>query len=166
MVHMQGGRGGVENKENQPMSTSEVLTKLVASESVEAFYAENAERLQTPELTQYLDGLCKEKRVRPNDLLRETDIDRGFGYQIFTGRRRLSRDTALKLALGLRLTVEETQRLLLISKNNQLYPRVPRDAAILYSLHHGIGYMETQEKLFDLSMTLLGEDTKYEKFRR
>jgi len=53
--------------------------------------------------------------------------------------------------------VEQTQRLLTISKNSQLYPRVPRDAAILYCLHNGFGYRGTQEKLYEWGMTTLGE---------
>jgi len=155
-----------ENKEAQPIPTSEVLTKLVTAGNLDEFYSENAEQLNVPALSDYLNELCESKGISSSDLMQKTDIERGFGYQIFTGRRRLSRDVALKLALGLGLNVDETQRLLLISKNSQLYPRVARDAAILYSLHNGIDYRETQVKLHDLEMTILGEDTKYEKLIR
>jgi len=155
-----------DNKEAQPIPTSEVLTKLVTAENLDEFYNENAEQLQVPVLSDYLNELCESKGISSGDLMQKTDIERGFGYQIFTGRRRLSRDVALKLALGLGLDVDETQKLLLISKNSQLYPRVARDAAILYSLHNGIDYRETQVKLHDLGMTILGEDTKYEKLVR
>lgn len=146
--------------------TAEVFTELIASGSFGAFYAENAEQFQPPELTQYLAELCESKGVQYNDLFQATDIDRGFGYHIFAGRRRLSRDNALKLALGLGMDVEETQRLLLVSKNSQLYPRVPRDAAILYCIHHKQSYRETQDNLYDWGMTVLGEEVKYEKLGR
>jgi hypothetical protein len=143
--------------------TAEVLVKLMAAESFQAFYAENIDVLQLPALPEYLTGLCERKGILPHRLFRETDIEKSLGHQIFSGRRRLSRDNALKMAFGLELDIKEAQRLLTISKNSRLYPYIPRDAAILYCLHHEIDYRSTQDNLFEWGMTVLGDDTKHEK---
>ena len=143
--------------------TTEVLTELISAESFQEFYAENVDTLQLPSLSQYLAGLCEDRGILPHRLFHETDIEKSLGHQIFSGRRRLSRDNALKMAFGLELDVKETQRLLTISKNSQLYPFIPRDAALLYCLHHGTGYQQTQGHLFEWGMTVLGDDTRYEK---
>ena len=149
-------------KENNKL-TAELMMELIASDNVTAFVSENAGQLNVPSLPQHLAELCARKGIAPHILIRQTDIERVFGGQIFSGKRSLSRDNALKLALGLGLTVEETQRLLSISGNSQLYPRVPRDAVVIYCLHRGIGYQEAQEQLYDLDMTTLGEELRYER---
>ena len=148
------------DRDEERMQTEEVMAKLISSENLQSFINENDDMLQLPELPQYLADLCLSKKIPQNKLFFEADIEKSLGYQIFKGRRRLSRDNALKIAFVLKLDVQETQRLLTVSMNSQLYPFVPRDAAILYCLHHGADYLETQESLYDLGMTVLGDDVK------
>ena len=148
----------MEENDAERMKTTEVMTKLIASDSFQSFFSENNEMLNLPALPQYLAQLCKQKKMPQNKLFWEADIEKSLGYQIFKGRRRLSRDNAIKIALVLKLDVQETQRLLNISMNSQLYPFIPRDAAILYNLHKGASYMDTQENLYDFGMTVLGDD--------
>ena len=145
-------------KDDERMVTSEVMTRLMSSDNLQSFMSENIEMMQIPALPQFLAELCQSKAVPQTQLFWEADIERSHGYQIFKGRRRLSRDNALKIALVLKLSVTETQRLLTVSMNSQLYPFVPRDAAILFCLHHGTDYMDVQDRLYDLGMTTLGDD--------
>ena len=147
-------------KDDERMETAEALSRLMLSDSLQSFMSENSEMMQIPALPQFLAELCRRNGIPQTKLFWEADIEKSHGYQIFKGRRRLSRDNALKIALVLKLGVTETQRLLTVSMNSQLYPFVPRDAAILYCLHHGIDYMDVQERLYDLGMTVLGDDVK------
>jgi hypothetical protein len=107
--------------------------------------------------------MCDDKGVVPNILFQEIDLEKSLGHQIFSGRRRLTRDNAIKIAFGLNLDIKETQRLLTVSKNSLLYPFIPRDAAILYCLHNGINYRNTQSNLFEWGMTVLGDAKKHDK---
>ena len=154
-----------ENNE-QRKGTTELLNELINSGDFTAFYDNNIEDLQAPNLAEYLKELCESKKIAPHELVKTVDINRMFGYQIFEGERKASRDYILKLAVGLGLTVEETQRLLNISKNSQLYPRVPRDAAIIYCLNNGMGYNDTQAKLHEWGILVLGGDNKYDKLKQ
>jgi len=141
-------------------ATEKFMVDLLSSEDFERFYEDNVHNIRVPALSEYLSELCEQKNIKPRGLIKGLDIERSFGYKIFSGNRRLSRDNALKLALGLGLTVDETQKLLTVSKNSPLYPRIPRDAAILYCISHGFGYAKTQESLFDWGMTVLGDNIK------
>ena len=147
----------MKKESNHSKSTGEFIMELISTLDFEAFYAKNLGHLHALTLPEYLNELCERKGVLSHELVNSVDIDRVFGYKIFSGERRPSRDYILKLALGLELTVEETQRLLAISGNSQLYPRVPRDAAIFYCLYHNLGYRDTQEKLYDWGIKPLGD---------
>jgi len=146
--------------DDERMETTEALSKLMSSDSLQSFMSENIEKMQVPALPQFLIELCRRNDITQTKLFWEADIEKSHGYQIFKGRRRLSRDNALKIALVLKLDVAETQRLLTVSMNSQLYPFIPRDAAILFCVHRGIDYMDVQERLYDLGMTVLGDDVK------
>ena len=137
--------------------TAEFAMKLIAAEDFETFYAENVSQMQALTLSQYLQELCEQKGIKQHELICSIDIDRIYGHKIFSGERNPSRDYVLKLAVGMQLTIDEAQRLLIISKNSPLYARVPRDAALLHCLHSKAGYEKTQENLHKWGMTTLGE---------
>ena len=63
------------------------------------------------------------------------------------------RDIVLRLALVLALTPEETQRLLRAAQRGALYPRVRRDAAVIFCLNRGLSLLEADDLLRSL-----GED--------
>jgi hypothetical protein len=67
----------------------------------------------------------------------------------------------LQLALAMRLDMDETQKLLQIAGKSRLYPKLKRDAAILYCASHGYGMMEAQSLLHELGIALLGEDPQH-----
>jgi hypothetical protein len=137
--------------------TANLLSELMASDSFDSYYSSNQEHMGEISLQAYLSGLCKAKGILPGEVIRRANIDRIYGHQIMTGQRKPTREYILRIAPALRLSVEECQRLLSVSKNSRLYPRVPRDAAILYCLHNGYDYKQTQELLHGLGMTVLGE---------
>ena len=62
----------------------------------------------------------------------------------------------LQLAIGLGLDVDETQALLRAAGKSLLYPRLKRDAVILYGLQKGLPILTVQEILTKYELTLLG----------
>ena len=69
-------------------------------------------------------------------------------HQVFSGRRKPSRDRLLCLCIGLEATLEETQQLLKRATYAQLYPKVKRDAIISHGILHKTSLTEINDKLF------------------
>ena len=69
-------------------------------------------------------------------------------HQVFAGRRNPSRDRLIGLCFGLSATLEETQELLKQCGLAQLYPKVRRDAIIIYGLVNGVSLFDVNDKLF------------------
>lgn len=103
-----------------------------------------------PPLSEYLSELLETRGVSVREAVRACNLERSYGYQLFNGTRRPTRDILLALALTLRLSEAEAQRLLKIAGRPALYARVRRDAAVLYALTHGLGLEETDELLRSL----------------
>ena len=73
------------------------------------------------------------------------------------GTRRPSRDKAIQLAFGFGLDVEETQGLLRAADKSVLYPRIKRDAAIIFAISRKMSLTETQIFPMSLGMSIIGE---------
>ena len=103
-----------------------------------------------PNLAGYLSGLLHRHGSTVQEVVVGCNLDRSYGYQLFNGTRRPTRDFLLRLALLLRLSEAEAQQLLKIAGRQPLYARSRRDAAVLYGLSHGLSAEKTQELLAGL----------------
>lgn len=83
-------------------------------------------------------------------------LDRAYVYQIFSGEKTPSRDKLIAIAFGLKLSDDETQKMLKISGNRELYARDKRDALILFALQHKKTIWDTNELLYSHNLTVLG----------
>ncbi len=139
------------------LSTDELMTRLLASASPEAYLASTP--MEERSLSQYLDDLLVQNRVTKSQAIRTSGLNPTFTYQIFAGTRRVGRDNAIKLAFGLRCNLTQTQRLLRLAGHSELYVKIPRDAVIAYCIQGGATLAQTDETLRRLGeVTLAAPD--------
>lgn len=92
-----------------------------------------------------------------NRFIKRSDIERTYGHQLFRGLRMPSRDKVIQLAFGFEFGVEATQELLKSARKSSLYPKIKRDAVILFCINRGMSIFDTQAVLEELGISLLGE---------
>lgn len=141
------------SKEN---GTSTFLRKLFSAPDLKQFFLKNEAQMGMPSFSTYISDLCRTMQKIPEQVIKSAGIERTFGHQLFNGTRRPSRDKAIQLAFGLGLDPDGTQELLKIARKNALYPKIKRDAAILYCIKYQKDFFETQSILEELNLTLLG----------
>lgn len=111
-----------------------------------------------PAFHEYITRICSERGKKKETIISLSSIERTYGYQLFNGTRKPSRDKAIQLAFGFGMSLEETQRLLQAADKSLLYPRLKRDAAIIYCIDHQFDMNETQIMLYDLGLHILGDE--------
>jgi hypothetical protein len=136
--------------------TSKMLSLIYKTNDIGNFIKNNSGNMETRRLTDYLKDLCREKNFVQEHVIIRSDIDRTYGHQIFRGLHKPSRDKTIQLAFGFGLTVEETQVLLRFAKHSTLYPKIKRDAVIIFCLHRKKTTFETQDLLYELGLSILG----------
>ena len=119
------------------------------ADDIGAFLADNREYLIDQSLADHLTMLLEQKGLKRAAVIRDSGLDHAYVYQIFKGEKRPSRDKLICLAFGLHLNEKETQRMLKLGGCSELYPRVPRDAIILYAIQRGMDIQKTEELLLD-----------------
>ena len=82
----------------------------------------------------------KEKKVTRAELIRRLNVDRNYGYQLLNGTRIPTRENIIRIALLLRLTVDQLQQLLRAAGKSALYVRDIPDAKAYYALTHDMEY--------------------------
>jgi hypothetical protein len=136
--------------------TSSLLRRLFNTSDLEEFMANNAGEMEIPPFHVYITGLCRSQGWIPEQIIKLSAIERSYGHQLFNGTRKPSRDKVIQLAFGLGLDLDSTQKLLQIAQKNPLYPKIKRDAAIIFCINNQKDILETQSVLLNLGLTLLG----------
>ena len=137
-------------------TTADVQESLVNAANFKDFLLRNAQNMLAQTLPEYLSLQLKQKHLRRADVVRGSHLDRTYVYQIFSGKKTPSRDKLLAIAFGLQLSAEETQRMLKLSGNLELYVRDKRDAAILFAIQLGRSIDDANDLLDQLGVLPLG----------
>lgn len=87
-------------------------------------------------LPSYFEEYLRTHGLSRKDLVRNSLLDRTYGYQILSGLRKPSRDKILALCISGKMSFSEIQRALEIAQEGILYPKNPRDAAIILCIHN------------------------------
>ena len=136
-------------------STDELNHEIKAATDFEDYITNNKESLITTRLSAHLNMLLSQKGLKVADVIRGSLLGRAYVYQIFAEDKNPSRDKLIALAFGLHLSDAETQKMLKISGNRELYARDERDALILFSIQRKKSILETNELLIDHGFNVL-----------
>ena len=150
----------MSEKERERIRTSTLMRRLHKTKKLDSFLSEQETQFERESFRDCLKNHCAAKNTIPEHVIARAQIDRTYGHQLFNGTRKPSRDKVIQLAFGLGLDVEETQRLLRAASKNALYPRVRRDAVVIYALKEHWRMTDVQEALDRYQLTLLGEEGK------
>lgn len=140
-----------------PSKKTDELLKILEKEThFDDYVTENAEEFISGSLSDLLTEYEAKCGLEKSEIIRKADLDKTYAYQMFSGvRKNPSRDKVLMLCFGMGLSVTDTQTLLKRAGYPQLYPRIKRDSALIFSLERKLSVMEANELLFDLNENIL-----------
>ena len=136
-------------------TTDELAHEISRSDNILDYFAENRGEMQIDSLPEYLEQWLKRKDCTKADVVRRSNLNKAYVYQIFLGKKYPSRDKVIALAFGLKLDEKEVQVLLKQAGYRELYPRDPRDALLLYAIGHHKGIIDANEILYDHNIAVL-----------
>lgn len=136
-------------------STDELTHEIRNAADILEYLKENRQEMMLQSLPESLEAWLKNKGITRADVVRRSNLNKAYVYQIFSGKKYPSRDKVLALAFGLGLDVEEAQALLKQAGYRELYPRDPRDALLLFAIGQGKSILEANELLYDRNIEVL-----------
>lgn len=130
-------------------STDDLKEELMTESNIDSYIKENQSYFVDRNVTELLSELYEHTNISKAELARRASMSEVYLHQLFSGRRKPSRDKLLCLCIGMELTIDETQRLLKEAAYAQLYPRIRREAIICYGIIHHTPLEEINDKLFE-----------------
>ena len=144
-----------KNEAPRERLTEELLERLLAAQTPEAYLDQDL--TIDRELPDYLHELLAAKGLKRADVVRASGLNGTFVYDVFAGKSRLGRDHALMLAFGLGCDLRETQRLLRLDGVSELWPKLRRDAILIWCVKQGFTRSQADDELYRLGeKTLFG----------
>ena len=139
-----------------PETTSKLFRRLRNRESGEALLNQQQ---AAPTCARVLRELLEQAGMSAPEWIAGADISKSYGYQVLRGERIPGRDILLRTALTLQLSLQETQRLLAVGSCGALYPKVRRDAAVIFALNQKMTLWEAEDLLSSLpERSLFGKE--------
>ena len=117
-------------------STDDLSQELMSQPNLDQYITENEAHFTDADISAFLTKLYERCSLSKAELARRTGMSEVYLHQVFSGRRRPSRDRLLCLCIGMDAGLEAVQQLL------------KRDAIISHGMIHRTPLSEINEKLF------------------
>ena len=128
----------LENKIDKAQSVNE-LRKIISELPKTTFYDR-------------LNELMEARGMRPADIVRSTGMIKSLVYDITSarGKRKPQRYQILRIAIAMRLTLEELNELLKLANYKELYAKNKIDNVIRFGIQKNLSDEEIEELLIDV----------------
>ncbi len=136
--------------------TAKIVEELGLCPDFKTFYDENKEYMIDRSLPELLAELVEKKGIKKSYAIRAAEMSEVYGYQIFSGIRHPERNKLLCLAVGMNLTLDETQNLLKCAGYSPLYVKLPFDSVVIYGICKRLSVIKINEMLFENKLETLG----------
>ena len=135
-------------RRGKDLTTSKLLTLIRSATTFsEAIAAHDA--TEEPNFSAYLYELMTARSLTPKDIVALSGIERSYFYHILSGEKRPGRNMVLRMAFSMGATLNETNHLLKLAGLSDLYPRIRRDAALIFCLQRKYTLSATNDFLLN-----------------
>jgi len=138
-------------------NTDNLLEELKSFDDFGEFYRENKSSIAEIALSDYLNNIIEEKHLNKSDIIAKSEMSEVYVYQIISGiKASPKREKVICIAIGMGLSLQETQELLKKTGYAPLYAKKTFDAIIIYGLVKQLSVVQINELLFEYGQDTIG----------
>ncbi len=135
--------------------TRQLYDEIQFCQDIEKFIDNNEDHYIKPNLPDFLNELLEQKRMKKGEVISKSMLNPVYGYHIFSGHRKPSRDKLLQIAFGFGLDIACAQSLLKVAHQPVLYARDKRDSIIIFCLTKGLSLIDAEELILRMGLSSL-----------
>lgn len=128
--------------------TNELMDALNQSSSIDEYINNEQDYMIDSTISDYLNQLLNEKSLKKSAVIKNSELNEIYGYQIFSGKRIPSRDRLISIAFGMGLSLDEAQALLKYTGFAPLYPKQKRDSLLIWGISHQFSIYQINDLLY------------------
>lgn len=131
-------------------STEDLLEELQNENcKIDEYLKGNGESFVYDKIKDFWEAAIEKSGYSKSNIINKSDFSYCYFYDVINGRKIPGRDKIIRLILTMHLSVDECQEALRISGRSALYPRIRRDAIILFVISNGYSIYQLSELLAD-----------------
>lgn len=131
-------------------STEDLLEELQNENcKIDEYLKGNGESFVYDKIKDFWEAAIEKSGYSKSNIINKSDFSYCYFYDVINGRKIPGRDKIIRLILTMHLSVDECQEALRISGRPALYPRIRRDAIILFAISNGYSIYQLSELLAD-----------------
>lgn len=116
-------------------TTTELLRELKRQScSLPDYLSNHKETFVVEDIKTFWDELIAKKNYSKSNIINKSDFSYCYFYDVINGRKMPTKDKVVRLALAMKMSVDECQQALKLSGRSALYPKVRRDSVLIYSI--------------------------------
>lgn len=136
-------------------TTEQLLESLKTVKNINAYIDDNFDDINNMSFTDYLSICMENHSLTRSQVINGSNIQKNYGYQIFDGSKKPSRNKVLALCFSMALSIDESNRLLKLSDHAILYPRIRRDSIIIFALEQKENLINTNILLYEMNEDII-----------
>lgn len=136
----------------EEFSTKALLKILDTSSNINEYIDKYENELIDMNFKEYINKLAEEKNCSIPDIIKQGEMNESYCYQLFKGIRKPSRDKIIQLCFGMKLNINESNKLLQTAEKSELYCKNKRDAIIIFGLNNNLPIIDVEEILIDRAL--------------
>ncbi len=144
-----------DSESRKRLTTSQLLSVIKKSEQFSEVTSAWHDREETPVLCHYLYKIMEKHKLTAKEVISRSGIERSYFYHILSGQKTPGRNMLLRIGLCMGATLTEINQLLRLANQGSLYPKIRRDAAIIFAIEKKYTMQQTNDFLIELGETPL-----------
>lgn len=116
-------------------TTTELLRELKRQScSLPDYLSNHKETFVIEDIKSFWEEIIAKKNYSKSNIINKSDFSYCYFYDVINGRKMPTKDKVVRLALAMKMSVDECQQALKLSGRSALYPKVRRDSVLIYSI--------------------------------
>lgn len=137
--------------------TDELSFELENAQSVHSYMEANKAEFDDKNFYSFLNTLIADSGKSKTKIITDACISEPYLYNLIRGEKRPTRNSVIKLAFGLGLTLETTERFLMLAGYSHFYVRHKRDALLKYAFQNSMNISEADNLLVGYGFSVMTE---------
>lgn len=128
--------------------TNDLLEELSGKNTeLDKYFNENPTSFINDDIKEFWKRTIETSSKTKSDIINKADMSYCYFYDVINGRKIPSKDKIIRIALAMKLSLDDCQEALRISGKSALYPRIKRDSILIYAINKGYSVYQTNDLL-------------------
>ena len=131
-------------------TTTELLKELKRQScSLPDYLSNYKDTFVNEDVKAFWENIIESKNYSKSNIINKADFSYCYFYEVINGRKAPTKDKVVRLALAMKMTVDECQRALKVSGRSFLHPKNRRDSILIYAIEQQMTVIQCNNLLSD-----------------